>query len=576
MPRTLEMIFDAKVRSAADVGKLEATIENVAKSTNTSAGMLRIFNSVLNETAQRTGSYTAAVRELANQSSVIQGFAKSVKGALDEQSKSADAAAKAAGKAASDFEAAKKREAAAAKKAADEIIAQHERVQSALARAGARLGGQALGSAAGVQGFGYVGASVLGSLGLSGAAMGAIGGAAAGIFAGVEFARSLDQLAKWAQTQRNAAAETGITISEMQELSRVSERTGVNLTGAAKSVQDLSKEMVAGGGRAREIQSALSELGLKSSVAFEEPYRGLTDIQKGLSAIKDPVERDRVAIELLGEAAGRAAVATAGIGKSGNIIDPGTVATLNQAREQMELIGEKWDLLKSKFANPLLATLKVVTAVEDSIQHGGWWNSDPRMAMFGASAGKWPAPAPRGVGSYPFDLGAEDSAARNSHALAWMTAHGTAEDRYRSTDEGIETDQKRIRDQYQGGSLSSSQFDSQMAAIEARKAAAASARKSAEEYRSQVERFQTFSTEQGAAPTDAAEIARQLKEFPRSYSRLGAYGPYQNYLGQLELTLTPDSWITPLECSWGAVRCLIATTSKPIRSGTALATFNRG
>ena len=572
MARTLELVFDAKVRNAADVAKLESTIENVAKSTNTSAGMLRIFNSVLNETAQRTGSYTAAVREMANQSSVVQGFAKSVKGALDEQNKSADAAAKAAARAASDFEAAKKREAAAAKKAADEIIAQHERVQKTLGRVGARIGG----SVAGIPGGGFAASSLLGGLGLSGGASVAIGGVAAGIFAGVEFARSLDQLAKWAQEQKNAAAETGVTVSEMQELSRVSERTGVSLTGAAKSVQDLSKEMVAGGGRAREIQSALSELGLRSSVAFEEPYKGLTDIQKGLSAIKDPVERDRVAIELLGEAAGRAAVATAGIGKSGNIIDPGTVATLNQAREQMELIGEKWDLLKSKFANPLLATLKVVTAVEDSIQHGGWWNSDPRMAMFGASAGKWPAPAPRGMGSYPFDLGAEDSAARNSHALAWMTAHGTAEDRYRSTDEGIETDQKRIRDQYQAGS---SVLPSSIPKWRLSKPARPPRRPRGSLPRNIAARS---SASKPSLPSRAQHLPMRPKSLASSRNFHVATADLAPTVhikitsDNWELTLTPDFWITPLECSWGAVRCLIATTSKPIRSGTALATFNRG
>ncbi len=233
----------------------------------------------------------------------------------------------------------------------------------------------------------------------------------------MEFARSLDNLAKWAQEQKNAAAETGITVSEMQELSRVADRTGVNISGAAKSVQDLSKEMVQGGGRAREIQSALSELGLKSSVAFEEPYKGLADIQKGLSAIKDPVERDRVAIELLGEAAGRAAAATAGLSGTKNILSDQTMATLDQARQDMEQISEKWDLLKSKFAKPLLATLKIVTQVEDSLQNGGWWNSDPRMAVFGSKAGQWPTPTPKGVGAYPFDIAADAKDERNRHAL---------------------------------------------------------------------------------------------------------------------------------------------------------------
>ncbi len=80
MPRTLEMIFDAKLRNASDVEKLENTIDGVAKSTNLSAGNLRVFNQVLNETAQRTGSYTSAIRELAGQSNIFQQFAKQIQG----------------------------------------------------------------------------------------------------------------------------------------------------------------------------------------------------------------------------------------------------------------------------------------------------------------------------------------------------------------------------------------------------------------------------------------------------------------------------------------------------------------
>ncbi len=110
-----------------------------------------------------------------------------------------------------------------------------------------------------------------------------------------------------------------------------------------------------------------------------------------------------------------------------------------------------------------------------------------------------------------------------------MSGHGTPEDQYRSTDEAIDTDQKRIRDRYQAGDLSSSQFDSQMAAIEARKAAAASARKSAEQYRGQVENFQR----EVAAPVDSADTIRQLGELPKRYNLLGGYGPYRDWIHQL-------------------------------------------
>jgi hypothetical protein len=569
MARTLEMIFDAKLRNASDVEKFEATIDNVAKNTNVSTGNLRAFNQVLTETAQRTGSYSTALSELAQKSSIFQQFAKDIRSYVTEQDKAAEATqrwgrmmetayqqnAARDKKAADDFVKAREKEQKAAQDAADKIIAAQTRVQNALGRVGVRLGGTALGSAAGLPGLGRVSGTVLSNLGLSGGTMAAIGGAAAGIFAGVEFAKSLDNLAKWAQEQKNAAAETGVTVSEMQELSRMSERTGVSLTGAAKSVQDLSKEMVAGGGRAREIQSALSELSLKSSVAFEEPYQALTDIQKGLAGIKDPVERDRVAIELLGESAGRAAAATAGMAKSGNIISDASMQTLVHARETMEQIGEHWDVLKSKFATPLNAVLNVIEKTADSVQNGTWWNnpSGGKSIQVGKTAAGWtfwnsptngspidlgnmgvrgPGLPNNPVGPFQFDLarsGADDKDARNRDWQALSASAGTPEDKYRGIDSQIETDEKNLHDRWQDGQIPYAQMAAERAQIEARKAAAASARKSAEEYRTQVESFQR----EVIAPVDASDTVRQLGELPKRYDLLGGYGPYQDWMRQL-------------------------------------------
>ena len=190
MARTLELVFDAKVRNAADVAKLEATIANVAKTTNMSAVNLQQFISVLNVAVRYTGSYSEALKNMSASGELFSVASRQVLGALNEQNKAVDGSAKAAAKAAADFEKAKKREAAAAKKYADQVIAQHERVQSTFGRIGARLGGTALGTAAGLPGLGRVTGTALGALGLSSGAMLGIGGAAAGIFAGVEFAEA--------------------------------------------------------------------------------------------------------------------------------------------------------------------------------------------------------------------------------------------------------------------------------------------------------------------------------------------------------------------------------------------------
>lgn len=545
MPRTLEMIFDAKIKNGGDLDKLENTIESVAQQAGITAERLSVFNQILTQTAQRTGSYTEAVRQLAGQSNLFQQFAKGIQDQLKTQQKAADDAAKAAKKAADEFEKAKAREAAAAKKAADEIIKQRERIQSALGRVGARIGGQAIGSAAGIPGLGYAGGSLLGSLGLSGGAMMGIGGVATGIFAGVEFAKSLDQLAKWAQEQQNAARETGITVTEMEQLSRVSDRTGVSLTGAAKSVQDLSKEMVEGGSRARQIQSALSEIGLGSRVAFEEPYDGLIQIQKALVGIKDPAERDRVAIELLGEAAGRAAAATAGVAKSGNIIDAGTMKELAQAREQMSEIGEQWDILKSKFATPLKATLQVVNGIFSmSFDQGTAPSSVSTGAVGSAAFEKKRSGFLPGIVPTFEDLSAATAADRaaqvNAHAQSWISSHGTPEDRYKAEMDSIDLDRQKLMDSVRAGTISAPEFDRQMAQIEARKNDADVQRRSGNEYRSQMESWQQQfggNSWRNRIPSDSSDTFREYADLSRRYNLLSGYEPYENWMGQLRSNL---------------------------------------
>jgi hypothetical protein len=536
--------FPVSVGSAAPIKSLSDAVREVADRTNLGTGNTRAFNQILGETAQRTGSVSAALRDLSTKQSPFKDFAKDLQAYVKEQQQAQNETQKWGRMMETAYQENARREAkraSDAKKAADEIIAQHERVEKSLGRIGARLGGSALGSAAGLPGVGRVSGTLLGSMGLSGGAMAGIGGAAAGLFLGVEFTKSLDNLAKWSQEQKNMAAETGMTVTEMEQLSRISDATGVKLAGAAKSVADLSKEMMQGGGRAREIQAALGDLDLKASVAFEKPYQSLTDIQQALTNVKDPADRARIAIELLGESAGRAVAATAGASKSTHIIDAATIDDLVKAREKMADVGDSWDILKSKFSTPLNALLNFTTKTINAGEAGASI-IQTTLAAAGLikplkyAGGQGPGTAPKTwsdeIDKKNLQNDAEAAAARNQQWQTWEQTHGgTGRDRYASTNAQIATDEQSLHERYQRGELTDSQMQSQRAQLEARKAAAEAARKSQEQYQSQIERF---GSREGGFPADPADVLRQFREFPKSYSQLGNYGPYRSYMGQLQ------------------------------------------
>src|SRR5208282_2369947 len=96
----------------------------------------------------------------------------------------------------------------------------------------------------------------------------------------------------------------------------------------------------------------------------------------------------------------------------------------------------------------------------------------------------------------------------------WKSAHGTPEDQYHGVDEQIALDQKNLQDRNDRREISNAEWAAGQTAIEARKTAAAAARKSAEEYRSQVESFQKDigGRWREAAPVDAADTLKQLTE----------------------------------------------------------------
>jgi hypothetical protein len=530
--------FPVNVGSSAPVKSLAEAVREVAERTKLGEGNLRAFDQILAETAQRTGSVKTALGELASKQNVFQSFAKEVQAYTREAEKAQGETQKwgrMMEQASQENAKRDQRAADSARKSADEIIKQHERIQSVLGRQGARLGGTALGQSVGLPGIGRGAGALLGAMDLSGGTMAAIGGAAAGVFAGVEFTKSLDNLAKWAQQQKNAAAETGVTITEMEQLSRTAERTGINMVGVAKATSEFTKEMMQGGPRAREIQSALSQLGLSASVAFEKPYKALTDIEAALGNVTDPAARAQLAVALLGEEGRKLAASLDAARESSGkgIIDEKAMAELVEARQKMSDLGDKYDLIKSKFAVPLNLVLDVVGWAADksapNAQGHAWW-----MGPFSAGT----APKPKPEADYSEQAAASDAAAgaeRNRRWQAFGATHGqTPGDIYSSKMAQIDTDTTALHDKAQAGTLSDTEVTSQRTQLEARKASAEASRKAAEKYQSQHEAFQQARTDPGFNPTDPGDILKQFREFPKRYDLLGHDADYKKKMAEMQ------------------------------------------
>lgn len=245
-----------------------------------------------------------------------------------------------------------------------QVTQEYSRLDAALGRVGARLGGAAVGQLTGIPGAGFIGSQLGYSLGLTGTAALGLAGAGVGIFAAAEMARHIGTLAEWAQKQSNVSKEIGITVGQMQLLSRISESTGVNVENAAKSISKLSESLIQGGSRGRQITGALSQLGLSSSVAFSNPSQALDQIVGAAAKIADQDTRIRLLTELLGES-GRAVAALADrwdeLRSKQALISDSNMKSLKDTAESIKELKASWDALLSSAAGPANFFVRLIT-----------------------------------------------------------------------------------------------------------------------------------------------------------------------------------------------------------------------
>lgn len=245
--------------------------------------------------------------------------------------------------------------------------AQTNRLQQVAGRLGGRLGG----IASGVPGGGFLGSQLVGSLGLSGSAALGVGAGAIGAFAVLEITKQVEELGKWAQANQAAASAIGVTATQMELLSRVSERTGVNVDGAAKKVADMQEVLIKGGAGADRLRESLSNIGLTGATAFKNPLDGLNDIEHALAKIPEGAQRTQASIQIFGDEMGRqmADLATTWdslstrVGKG--LINADQLERLKNVNQAFTNLHDSWTRLIADAAKPIIFSVSVASTAMD-------------------------------------------------------------------------------------------------------------------------------------------------------------------------------------------------------------------
>jgi hypothetical protein len=399
--------------------------------------------------------------------------------------------------------------------------AQTNRLQQVAGRLGGRLGG----IASGLPGGGFLGSQLVGSLGLSGGAALGLGAGAIGAFAALEISKQVAELGKWAQQQQTAASAIGVTVSQMELLTRVSERTGTNLDGVAKSVTGLREKLIEGGSAADKTREKLSQIGLNGGTAFKNPADAIEDIVHALAKIPDEAQRSQKGFELLGES-GRelAAIATTfdSLGKrSGSgVFSQETNDQLISIHQKMEDVKLSWDALLARSVKPITMTLNFVQGIIDATNTPSDGKT-PQQRLLGAlypnapksktDADKEQAALASGLAQMHKDAQAKTTADNLKAYDSYKESTGTYQDQKAAQVERLRAQPSDISKDLSDGKITLPQAQKQYSSIERQIKAAQDAAKDAAkreaELRSQKEAFGKLQY-----PVDTRDTLRQYLE----------------------------------------------------------------
>jgi hypothetical protein len=378
--------FPVSVGSAAPVRSLSDAVREVADRTKLGEGNLRLFSGMLSETAQRTGSLKTALAELASKQNLFQDFAKSVQSYARETEKAQNETQKLGRTMEQAYAEAAKR----AKDAQNETQKLGRMMEQAYAENAKRgqkevqqLGKDLQNLSRAIPGSGgMLGSGLAGLFGAGGGGAAALGAGAAGLIAlltgaGVAMVKLANETGEYAREQQNLSSRTGLTLRETQEYSQMAQVAGVNVGSLTTAMRALSKGMSDNSEEGKQAKSALKELGLDASVAFEPTGRAMKDIFERLGQVGSGLERDRLAIELFGRGGlellplvEQFKELEARVKNAGNVMDEAGIQKAAEYQRQVTLLGQSWDQLKRTMGEKAIGIIQLTMGGRD-ISIGG-------------------------------------------------------------------------------------------------------------------------------------------------------------------------------------------------------------
>jgi hypothetical protein len=172
-----------------------------------------------------------------------------------------------------------------------------------------------------------------------------------------------------AREQENLSSKTGLSLQQSRLFTQVSKLAGTEVNSLVISMRSLSRAMAENSDEGKKAKAALAELGLGADVAFQTPERAFERIAAKLKD-RPAFERERLATEIFSRG-GTALLPLIDhyeeIQKKLQPIDIITDEEIKQAaefRQDLDLIGIQWDILKGKFASKLITTIDFVSGGE--------------------------------------------------------------------------------------------------------------------------------------------------------------------------------------------------------------------
>jgi hypothetical protein len=353
--------FPVSVGSPAPVRSLADAVREVADRTKLGEGNLKLFSSILSETAQRTGSLKSALSDLASKQNMFQEFAKNVQTYARETEKAQNETQKLGRMMEQAYGENAKRNLDALKKSQQEAQKETQQLGRDLQNLSRALPG----------GGGIAGQGLAGLFGAGGGPAAALAAGGAGLVALITGAaaamlRLASETGEYAREQQNLSTRTGLTVRETQEFSQIAQVAGVNVGSLTTSMRTLSKGLSENSEEGKQAKQALKELGLDSSVAFEPTGRAMKEIFSRLGDIGSGLERDRLAIALFGRGGlellpmvEQFKELEARVQSAGNVMDEAGIKKAAEYQRQVTLLGQSWDQLKRTMGEKAIGIIQL-------------------------------------------------------------------------------------------------------------------------------------------------------------------------------------------------------------------------